>query len=57
MTSMNYELALSQQAELRRQAVSRRRLERSRQGEAPEHRTSRDRVRRPVALLRLVSHP
>jgi hypothetical protein len=56
MTRMNYELALSQQAELRRQTVSRRRLERSRRDEAPGRRASRNRVRRPVALLRLVSH-
>jgi hypothetical protein len=56
MTRMNYELALSQEAELRRQAASRRQLERSRRDEASVRRMSRDRVRRPVALLRLVSH-
>ncbi|HTX32797.1 MAG TPA: hypothetical protein VMD09_15545 [Solirubrobacteraceae bacterium] len=53
---MDYEVALSHQTELRRHAASRRHLERPPQGDASVRRPSRGRVRRPVALLRLVSH-
>jgi len=56
MTRMDYEVALSHQTELRRHAASRRHLERPPQGDASVRRPSRGRVRRPVALLRLVSH-
>ena len=59
MTRINYEMALTRQAELQRQATARRRGEHLPEGDAfVGHPTRRwnPLARRPVALLRLVSH-